>query len=205
MSTAMPRIVSDRAEKTDEVVVLPSTTEGPGKLPVGIYRIFLIALLGSIFAFFASLVFAYVYRAQSKQLWNPIVLPGILWVSTMLIALSSFTFEFARQMHRRGLWHVSSKFLLATAVLGSAFLASQLTAWRQLVLQGVFMQNNPHSSFFYLFTGLHGAHLIGGLAAIAYLMFGANKRRQLINAVCYYWHFLGVLWLGLFEVLRIVG
>ena len=150
----MPRIVSDRAEKTEEMVVLASTLE-EGKIPVGVYRIFLISLLGSIFAFFAALVVAYVYRAQSKQLWNPIMLPGVLWLSTMLIALSSFTFESARQFHKRGLWHVSSKFLLATAVLGAAFLASQLTAWRQLVQQGVFMENNPHSSFFYLFTGLH--------------------------------------------------
>lgn len=200
----MPRIVSDRAEKTEEMVVLASTLE-EGKIPVGVYRIFLISLLGSIFAFFASLVVAYVYRAQSKQLWNPIMLPGVLWLSTMLIALSSFTFESARQFHKRGLWHVSSKFLLATAVLGAAFLASQLTAWRQLVQQGVFMENNPHSSFFYLFTGLHGAHLVGGIAALAYIMFGHNKRRQLLNAVCYYWHFLGLLWLGLFEVLRTVG
>lgn len=201
----MARIISERADHTDQVVVLPASIETPGQIPASTYGIFLIALLGSIFAFFAALVIAYVIRAGRPDFWNPIVLPRILWFSTILMALSSMTFEVARQLYRQGLWQASRSFVVATAVLGAAFLASQLTGWRDLARQGAFMLHNPHGTFFYLFTGLHAAHLAGGLFALAYLLYSGNKRRELVNAVCYYWHFLGVLWVALFQVLRIVS
>ncbi len=63
---------------------------------------------------------------------------------------------------------------------------------------------NPHSAFFYLFTGLHAVHLIGGLIALFVVVFGRKKRRELVDVAAYYWHFLTVLWLVLFEVLRTV-
>lgn len=201
----MPRIVSDRAEKTDQVVILPSALEDSKLAPPGTYRVFLWSLLVSIFAFFAALMIAYVWRAQAANFWNPLVLPRILWVSTMMIALSSMTFEFARQLHARGHWRTSQHFLVATLTLGMAFLACQITAWRELVRSGAYMLHNPHGTFFYLFTGLHAAHLVGGLIALLVVVVGHNKRREFVNAVCYYWHFLGVLWLALFETLRVVA
>jgi cytochrome c oxidase subunit 3 len=125
-----------------------------------------------------------------------------LWTSTALILASSVTFEAARRVFRKGKWRMASHLLLVTACLGAGFLASQLTAWRQLIAQGAFLSQNPHSSFFYLFTGLHAAHLLGGLVAMAVVLIGKNKRRELVDVVAYYWHFLGVLWLALFIVLR---
>jgi cytochrome c oxidase subunit III len=71
-----------------------------------------------------------------------------------------------------------------------------------LVAQGAYLSQNPHSSFFYLFTGLHAAHLLGGLVALFVVVLGKSKRRELVDVVCYYWHFLGILWLALFAVLR---
>jgi cytochrome c oxidase subunit III len=202
---SMQRIVSDRAEKTDQVVIMPSALEDSTKAPPGTYRIFLVALLGSIFFFFASLVIAYILRAQAHPYWDPIMLPRILWFSTMLIVFSSVTFEFARRAFRWGRSRLANNFLLVTATLGMAFLACQLTAWRDLVHQGAYLMNNPHGSFFYLFTGLHALHLVGGLIMLFVVLWGRNKRRELFNVVCYYWHFLGVLWIALFEVLRVVS
>jgi cytochrome c oxidase subunit 3 len=92
--------------------------------------------------------------------------------------------------------------LLITACLGAGFLASQVTAWRELVREGVYMAQNPHSSFFYLFTGLHAAHLIGGLVALFVVVLAKSKRRELVDVVTNYWHFLGVLWIALFAVLK---
>ena len=60
---------------------------------------------------------------------------------------------------------------------------------------------NPHSTFFYLFTGLHAAHLLGGLVALFMVVFGRAKRREMVDVVAYYWHFLGVLWIALFAIL----
>jgi cytochrome c oxidase subunit 3 len=200
----MARILSDRVNKTDQVVVLPSSLEDPNKLPPGTYRVGIFIACVSIFAFFAALVIAYVWRSRTPPYWDPIVLPPVLWLSTTFIAASSVSLESARRVFRRGLWRMASRLLLAAAVFGVAFLAAQLTAWRDLVNQGAYLMENPHSSFFYLFTGLHAAHLLGGLVALFILLVGRNKRRELIDVIAYYWHFLGVLWLVLFGVLRIV-
>ncbi len=197
----MSRILSDRAEKTDQVVVLPVSLEDPSKAPPGLYRVGLIATCLSILAFFTALVLAYYWRSKRPPFWDPIPLPKTLWVSTALILASSMTFEAARRLFRRGKWRVASQLLLATASLGAGFLASQLTAWRELVRHGAYLAQNPHSSFFYLFTGLHSAHLIGGLIALLIVVMGRSKRRELVDVVAYYWHFLGILWIALFAVL----
>jgi len=198
----MPRILSDRAEKTDQVLVLASSLEDPAKSPPGLYRVGLATTCGSIFAFFAALVIAYYWRSKRPPYWDPIPLPQTLWVSTALILTSSVVFETARRVFRRGMWRLASHLLLVTASLGAAFLASQLTAWRELVNKGAFLAQNPHSSFFYLFTGLHAAHLVGGLVALFVVVLGRAKRRELVDVVAWYWHFLGLLWVVLFAVLR---
>src|SRR5262249_12461112 len=138
----MARLVSDRADKTDQVVVLPASLEDASKAPPGLYRIGLIATCLSIFAFFTALVLAYYWRSRTPPHWDPIQLPQTLWVSTALILASSVTFEAARRVFRRGLWRMASHLFLVTASLGAAFLASQLTAWRQLVHEGAFLSKN---------------------------------------------------------------
>jgi cytochrome c oxidase subunit 3 len=95
--------------------------------------------------------------------------------------------------------------LLLTATIGAAFVASQLTAWRRLMDQGAYLMDNPHGSFYYIFTGLHAAHLIGGMVALFYVVFGPNRSRELVNVVGYYWHFLTVLWLILFAALLTIS
>jgi cytochrome c oxidase subunit 3 len=204
MGEFMARIVSDRANKTDQVILLPSSLEDPTKAPPGAYRILIWTACGSISAFFAALVIAYVWRAGMMSYWQQVRLPRVLWLSTALILASSVTLEIARRFFRRGEWRVADRLLLATATIGVAFLAAQLVAWRDLLAQGAYLMDNPHSAFFYLFTGLHAVHLMGGLIALFVVVFGRRKRRELVDVVAYYWHFLTVLWLILFEVLRTV-
>ena len=201
----MRRIVSPRAERTDQVVLIPSSLEDPSKSPPGTYTIFLLALCGSIFAFFAALVAAFLWRAQTPPYWTSIEIPRILWLTTSLILVSSGTYEAARRVYARGEWRLASRLLLVTAIIGTAFVAGQLTAWRRLMDQGAYMMENPHGSFFYLFTGLHAAHLIGGMIALFYVVLGKNRRRELVNVVGYYWHFLTVLWIVLFILLLTVS
>ena len=197
----MARILSDRAGNTDQVVVLPSALEDPNKKPPGLYRVGLFTACVSITAFFIALVIAYYWRKHTPPFWEPVPIPATLRLSTILILAGSATFEAARQLFRRGQWRIASHFLLVTASLGAAFLASQLTAWRSLVMHGAFMQRNPHSSFFYIFTGLHAAHLLGGLVLLFVVVLGKSKRRELVDVATNYWHYLGVLWLVLYWVL----
>jgi cytochrome c oxidase subunit 3 len=197
----MSRILSDRADKTDQVVVLSSALEDPTISPPGTFRVGLITICVSIAIFFGSLVIAYYFRAQRSG-WGVIQLPETLWISTAIILASSIPFEIARRLFRKGERRKASHYLIAAASMGVAFLVSQITAWHELVKQGVYMAGNPHSSFFYIFTGLHAAHLVGGLVAVFIVLLMKSKRRELVDMTTYYWHFLGLLWIALFIVIR---
>ena len=94
--------------------------------------------------------------------------------------------------------------------LGVGFVVSQLSAWRQLVKQGIYVSSNPHSSFFYLLTATHGVHLLGGLVALTYLTLRVRryedklevqKSQAAADVVTLYWHFMDVLWIYVFVLL----
>jgi cytochrome c oxidase subunit 3 len=95
--------------------------------------------------------------------------------------------------------------LAATLVLGLAFVGGQYLAWRELAAQGLYLATNPNSSFFYLLTGVHALHVLGGIAALAYLLAvlaaRGSVRRNLVNGVVVYWHFMAALWLYLLVVI----
>ncbi|MGH9742160.1 MAG: cytochrome c oxidase subunit 3, partial [Candidatus Acidiferrum sp.] len=91
-------------------------------------------------------------------------------------------------------------------VLGVLFLIGQLVAWRQLVDAGFYLASNQASSFFYIFTGLHGLHLLGGICALLFVSFRKFERASVSRAVAaeivsYYWHFMDGLWIFLFALL----
>jgi cytochrome c oxidase subunit 3 len=175
------------------------------------YRLGMWVALAAIGMMFTALTSAYIVRAASGDDWRPIAMPQILWLSTGLILVSSFTFESARRALKHGQDKTYSRWLLLTVLLGVGFLASQLIAWRQLVAQGVYVATNPHSSFFYLLTGAHGVHLIGGILALDFLLFrtwrktvgeyATERRRATADAVALYWHFMDGLWIYLFLLL----
>ena len=182
------------------MVVLPASTEDPQKAAPGLLRMGLVLACGSIAMLFGSLVVAYYWRKTEPGIWDQTPLPATLWVSTAIIVASSFVFEAARRIYARGDHERAQRLFWATGGFGIAFLAAQGVAWISLVNAGVYLRENPYSTFFYLFTGLHAAHLIGGLAGIWIVLFSARRRKEVVDVAAYYWHFLGVLWLALFFV-----
>ena len=193
-------MLSDRAGRTSEVVVLPASTEDSTKAAPGLLRIGLLLACGSIAILFGSLVFAYYWRKTEPGVWDQIALPKTLWISTTIILASSVVFEVARRAYARGEHERAQRLFIATGAMGFGFLISQAKAWLDLIHAGVYLVQNPYSSFFYLFTGLHAAHLAGGLAGLGVVMFGKRRRRELVDVAAYYWHFLGLLWIALFFV-----
>lgn len=168
------------------------------------YRIGVWLVLASVTMLFAALTSAYVVNRAHRM---PIVMPQVLWLSTAVILASSATFELARQMLKR---RVENKFRLwigVTMALGVGFLVLQLAAWGELKAAGFYINKNLHSGYSYLFTGLHGVHLIGGLAALAFLTlrnqakWTAVRRRVAVDMAALYWHFLAGLWIVLFVML----
>jgi cytochrome c oxidase subunit III len=181
------------------------------RFPRGKYRVAIWMALASIVVMFGVLVVAYVTLSRN-ELWRPITVPKTFFVSTGLILLSSIAIEKARRALLHDEHRQYSLWLSGTLLLGLAFVVSQLVAWKQLIAEGVFLAGNPHSSFFYLFTGAHGLHLLGGMTALAYLtirarrlLFGfEDERRQAAtDAVSLYWHFMDGLWVSLFLLLWI--
>jgi cytochrome c oxidase subunit 3 len=98
--------------------------------------------------------------------------------------------------------------LAITVGLGLAFLAGQIVVWSNFRSQGMFLRANPSSSFFYLLTGLHALHLAGGLTVLFYALFARRLRarfesqRVTVEVAAWYWHFMGVLWMGIFALLH---
>ncbi len=161
---------------------------------------------------FVTLGVAYHERAQTHSHWQHIHVPQMLWLSTGLILASSWTLEIARGAFHRRNSHRYAYWLAATVGIGAAFLGSQLLALRELAKQGLYLRNNPHSSLFYVVTGAHGVHLLGGMIALVCLLITAARRPEIVlfdyrrqsgrnAAAALYWHFLAGIWLCLFVCL----
>jgi len=160
----------------------------------------------SILMFFMALASAFIVLRRGSDLWVTVQLPRILWANTCVLLASSFTLESARQ--RLFLADASGfrKFWLLTTALGFLFVAGQLVAWRQLVAQGVYIASNQASSFFYIFTGAHAVHLLGGVGALLFVAFGKFQKTKIslpaaAEITSYYWHFMDGLWIFLLALL----
>jgi cytochrome c oxidase subunit 3 len=160
----------------------------------------------SILMFFMALASAFLVRRGTSGDWIPVHLPAVLWLNTLALIASSFTLERARRSLSRLDLSGFRKLWTVTTGLGGLFLIGQLVAWQQLVAEGVFMASNPASSFFYIFTAAHGVHLLGGIAALVYVLVRKfdNSGLRLPTAaevVSYYWHFMDGLWVFLLALL----
>jgi cytochrome c oxidase subunit 3 len=184
----------------------------PRKFSPAAYRITSWVLIAAVVMMFAALSSAYIILSSGSEV-RPISMPRLFYVSTGIILLSSLSFETARRSLKLGRATQHSRWLGVTLILGFLFLGAQLMGWRELVQQGVFFAGHPRSSFFFLFTGLHGMHLLGGMLALIYLV--ATVRREQhpddekklasTEAVSRYWHAMDGIWIWLFLLLLIWG
>jgi cytochrome c oxidase subunit 3 len=165
----------------------------------------LMALLATVTMLFVAFTAALMVRRSSAD-WAPVALPGILWANTAVLLLSSSALEGARAAVRRGRADRAGRLLDIAALLGLLFLAGQILAWTRLVRQGVLLPGRPHAAFFYMLSAVHAAHLLGGLAALAWtrrrLSRGVYVRRAAgLTHAAIYWHFVGGVWLYVFGLL----
>jgi cytochrome c oxidase subunit III len=172
------------------------------------YRLAMWLAMASILMLFVALSSAYIVRQGFAQDWRSIAIPPLLWPNTFVLLGSSLTLEMARRSLKRLQVDAFKRWMTLTAVLGAAFLAGQIATWRALTAQGIYLNSNPHSSFFYLLTGIHGVHLLGGMIALCYVLFRAwqhgyirVKGLAVIEVTAMYWHFMDGLWIYLFLLL----
>jgi len=197
------------------------------------YRLLVAFALSSVVMIFVAFTTAYVVRKAGTGVWDPAhneyvnnwipaTLPvATLLVNTFVLLLSSVTLEIAR---RRAAEDVvlapiaripgirvadnrSLPWVWLTVALGVMFLGGQYVAWRQLRMSQIDIATNISSSFFFILTGVHAVHLMGGVLALLYagctgwLHRSPETRRIVIDVTAWYWHFMAVLWIYVFALL----
>ncbi|TAM48312.1 MAG: heme-copper oxidase subunit III [Acidobacteria bacterium] len=169
----------------------------------------LVAALSMLFA--ASLV-AYGLIRSRAAVWPPAGmphLPATLWVSTVLILASSVTMQAAVRAVRAGRERALRAGMLLTTLLGVLFLVSQTLNWFALVAAHLTAKANLYGFTFYILTGLHAAHVVGGLIPLAVVTARAFRGRYSaefhpgVEYCAIYWHFLDVVWVVMFAVLML--
>lgn len=203
---------------------------GPRELLIR-YRLGVIFALAGDLMFFVALVSAFFVRQSTGHFdvhdnfindWRPLAVPTILWLNTAVLLLSGVTMEVARRHLFREVdvmdeWlglgrpavRRAAPWLIATLVLGLAFLGGQWIAWEQLVQEGYrFLSSDPSSHFFYLITGIHGLHLVLGIFALAGALIGMFTLKKLeyrqvaVDCTAWYWHTMSLFWIFLFILLE---
>ena len=185
-----------------------------------------IVWLASELMFFAGLFAMYfTLRAQVPEVWadrtQMLNLPFAA-INTTVLVLSSVTCQMGvwaaeRFQPRRtgslfavGKWGMN-EWMTLTYLMGAFFIGGQLFEYAELVQEGLTISSSPYGSVFYLTTGFHGLHVVGGLLAFLFLLgrsfsakrFGHHEATTAI-VVSYYWHFVDVVWIALFAVIYLL-
>ena len=172
-------------------------------------------LIAALTMFFAAGIVVYLLMRHIHQPWPPRgfpALPATLWLSTLDIVVSSITIQGAVLAARRDDKCGLRRNLLATLVLGLGFLGLQSYAWHKIWTQvaAVADQSSTYLQMFYAITGLHAAHVLGGLVPLALITIAAyrgkygRKKHAAVRYTAAYWHFLAAAWCAVFTVVYLL-
>lgn len=161
----------------------------------------------SMFMMFAGLTSAYVVSASRPDWLNTLVLPVAFKISTAIIVASSVTFHLVKVATKKGDRSAATLWLLLTLALGVAFVFFQFQGFKQFTEMGYFLTgagSNPTTSFIYITTVVHVAHLLAGLIVLLVVIYNHFKQKYNpsqtlgIELGAMFWHFLDILWVYLF-------
>ena len=157
----------------------------------------------SICMLFAGLTSAYIVK-KSDGRWLQFDMPDMFLYSTLVLVLSSIAMHWTYLKAKDNSLKAVKIGITATAAIAVVFFYMQYLSWVKLVSQDVFLVGNPSGSFVYIFSGLHLAHLIGGLVFLLVVFldtmnYKVHSKSMLAIEMCTtYWHFLGGLWIYLY-------
>jgi cytochrome c oxidase subunit 3 len=155
---------------------------------------------------FFMLIVAYAGRMAFED-WRPAPGPGLLWQNTLFLILASAAMEWARFSAAREQLNGVKLGMIGAGICTAAFVTGQILAWRQLNAMEFFEVTNPAIAFFYMITGLHVLHILGGLIAWGRVLdrlwrdTEASSIAGSVQLCARYWHFLLIVWLVLFGLL----
>lgn len=192
----------ERTPQTAEGVSVEAS-QALGHPPEKTALMFFLGVVGVLFGLFIT---AYFIRMQLAD-WRPMPEPALLWVNTAILFLASVVLQWTHSRLKGGHEGGVKTALLLGAVLTLAFVYGQVEAWQLMRAGGYFMYNNPANSFYYILTGVHALHILGGLyvwlrAGFRVLSGTSPEKIRLSVELCaVYWHFLLLVWLLVFAVL----
>lgn len=162
-----------------------------------------LAVVTSIFSLFIS---AYFLRMEYFD-WRPLQEPGLLWLNTVLLVLGSVSFQAAANAAKKNNIDMVGLGLIGAGIFTIAFVGGQLWAWQMLVDEGAYLYSNPANAFFYVITGLHALHILGGLYVWArttrrvWAGYPLHEIHESVDLCKVYWHFLLVVWVVMFGLM----
>ena len=205
--------MSDSREERTSGPALPAGDTQGGVPGAGLFGTYLLVV--SLAMLFAASMVGYLVIRGTHLPWPPPgfpVLPRSLWLSTLVIVLSSVAIQRALGAVRQGNHAGVTRWLASTFVLGLLFLGLQTAAWWQIVAQIASPSQNagPYLKLFYVLTGLHAAHVVGGLIPLGIVTrraaagrYGPNDHSG-VRCSAVYWHFLDAVWCALFVVVYLL-
>ncbi|MDQ6875233.1 MAG: heme-copper oxidase subunit III [Actinomycetota bacterium] len=173
-----------------------------------------IVWLSSELMFFAALFAMYFsVRATNEGPWPPdpthLNLP-FATLNTTVLVLSSVTCQLGVFAAERGNVYLLRRWFTLTFFMGLFFVLGQVYEYSNLIREGTTISSSGYGSVFYLTTGFHAMHVTGGLIAFIFLLIRSGLARftpaQATSAivVSYYWHFVDVVWIGLFATIYLI-
>lgn len=172
---------------------------------------FFLAVVGVIFFLFTVTFLARTqfpdFMALSGEPWQPFTNPVQLWYNTASLLIGGIALQWAKLSAKAEQLNRALVAIIIGIFFSVLFLMGQLLVWNQLYDLGYILTSNPANSYFYLFTAVHGVHILGGLAALFNVTFQFIRKNSLtrlcsgISLCASYWHFLFVVWLLLFALL----
>lgn len=192
--------------------ISPSATHAdrPNLVSVGT-----IVWLASELMFFAALFAMYfTHRSVNPELWaetTPLLNIPFSSTNTFILVASSVTCQLGVFAAERGDARGLRKWFIITFIMGAVFIGGQVWEYAELVREGLTLSSSSYGSVFYLTTGFHGLHVTGGLIAFLFVLastytgkvFTHTKATRAI-VVSYYWHFVDVVWIGLFAMIYLI-
>lgn len=159
--------------------------------------------IASVIMLFAGLTSAFIVRSAAGN-WVNFSLPGIFFVSTVVILASSATMHWASVSYKKYNYTNYKIAIALTFLLGCVFAVCQYNGWFKLAGIGMFIDGNPSGSFVYVISMVHLLHVVGGLVALLVAFVRSlvkpfhPKRLLGVRLTATYWHFVDALWLYLF-------
>ena len=195
-------------------VSAPTSVPHPADRP-NIVSVGTIVWLASELMFFAALFAMYfTLRAVNPEVWaeeTAMLNVPFSTINTTILVLSSVTCQLGVFEAEKGNVAGLRRWFIITFIMGAIFIGGQIAEYTELINEGLTLSSSPYGSVFYLTTGFHGLHVTGGLVAFLMVLGRTYAKRRFGNrqatsaiVTSYYWHFVDVVWIGLFFMIYVL-